>query len=157
MRVTACVPARCVALLGLLVLLNPPVCNAGIDEWVRQIAESDFSFNRAQTNVPFAPLAWVEAEHFGVTRFVAPGDVPTDASFRQSTLSEGAVLPVPVDARDIFVSGEWLSYAQFDLQGHPADDFHVVSLAVPFGWVRQQSAPWQLAAFVAPLGHLRLR
>ena len=56
MPLTACVPQRRWALLVLLMLSSARVRGAGIDDWIRQIAASDFSFTRAQTNVPFAPL-----------------------------------------------------------------------------------------------------
>jgi hypothetical protein len=39
------------------------------------------------------------------------------------------------------------------LKNTSADNLDVLSAAVPVGWARQTSEDWQVAAFVAPLGH----
>lgn len=61
--------------------------------------------------------------------------------------------PIPLGRRDAIVLGEWMSWTRFDPADSGRDDFEVLSAAVPVGWIRQASADWQLAAFVAPQGH----
>ena len=51
------------------------------------------------------------------------------------------------------VIGEWMSRTTFDLQDAATEDLEVFSVAVPIGWIRQAAPSWQVAAFVAPLGH----
>jgi hypothetical protein len=122
-----------------------------IDTLVQRFAQSDFEFVRVKSNAPLLPLAWVDAAAYEEGAFAIPN---SDASprFRQSSVSQGAFVPVPIGRRDAVVVGEWLSWTRFDLQGSDRD-LEVFSVAVPLGWARQLRPNWQLGAFVAPLGH----
>jgi hypothetical protein len=121
-----------------------------VDALVRKFTESEFQFARAKTNEPFLPLAWVNVAGYGEAN-VRDSGLPT-AALQQSSLSEGAFLPLPLGKRDLIVIGEWASFDKFDLK-NVGDDLEVVSVAPTFGWARQLNQDWQLAAFAAPLGH----
>lgn len=125
--------------------------SASFEEIARKFAESDFVFNRARSDIPFVPLAWVSATVYEKSRFITPAGDVSDLAFQQETLSEATLIPVLLGSRDALVVGQWMSWTRFDLSS--GDTAEVFSLAAPIGWVRQTSADWQVAAFVAPLGH----
>jgi hypothetical protein len=79
--------------------------------------------------------------------------VNSTVTFEQASVTQGAFAPIPLGKRDALVVGEWLSYTHFDLKNATRDDLEVFSAAIPIGWIQQTSREWQLAAFVAPLGH----
>lgn len=124
-----------------------------VDNLVQRFAHSDFEFLRAKSNAPFLPLAWVTATNYQRGEFDRPDDTEAAVTFQQRSISQGAFIPLPMGERDIFVVGDWLSLTHFDLHHSAMDDLDVLSVAVPVGWIRQSSPKWQVAAFVAPLGH----
>jgi hypothetical protein len=124
-----------------------------VDTIVRRFAESEFVFVRAQNNAPFLPLAWVSSTAYQESAFRRPDGAESNVSFEQVALAQGALVPIPIGKRDALVVGDWLSWTRFDLKNSPRDDLEVFSVSVPLGWIQQTTAEWQLAAFVAPLGH----
>ncbi len=144
---------RCAAAL-LLLLSAGGVSHADglIDALVRRFTESEIQFARARSNVPFLPAAWLTVSGYQEGRFATPEDGESEVTYRQSSLSEGAFLPLPLGRRDAVVIGEWLGATQFHVKNTSAHDLNVLSVSVPIGWIRQANADWQLAAFVAPLG-----
>jgi hypothetical protein len=137
------------AVLALALLLPAPGrCDGLVAALVERFAHSDFQFVRAASNAPFPPLAELAATAYQQSEFR-----DTDVSFQQASISQYALLPIPLGTRDAFVVGEWLSWTRFDMKHSAREDLDVLSVAIPVGWIRQQSQEWQLAAFVAPLGH----
>jgi hypothetical protein len=144
--------ARFATVLVLLLAGGASQADGLIDGLVRRFTESDIEFKRAESDVPFLPAAWLEASGYREAAFVRPDGSSSDINYRQSSLSEGAFLALPIGQRDAFVIGEWLSTTEFRLPDTQRSDFSVLSVSVPIGWIRQASPDWQLAAFVAPLG-----
>jgi hypothetical protein len=148
-------PWPAATLAALLCALSAPCARADglVDALVSRFAQSDFVFPRATNDVPFLPLAWVEGTAYNESAFTpATGGAATAVAYRQRSADEGAIVPIPIGRRDALVIGEWASVTQFRL----TDSSHsltVTSLSVPVGWARQLDPKWQLAAFVAPLGH----
>ena len=141
------------AAAGLLLFARPAPAPADglLDALVTRFAQSDFIFPRGNSDVPFIPLGWISATEYNRASFTRPDNSSSDVDYRQSNLSEGALLPVPVGSRDAVVVGEWVSATQ--LREVDADrTLNVLSVAVPLGWVRQVNHDWQAAAFIAPLG-----
>ncbi len=140
------------AALALLSALNARAEGLA-DALVTRFTQSDFVFPRGNSDVPFLPLAWVSTSYYNDATFTQPGNnASTGIAYRQSSLSEAAIAPIPVGRRDALVVGEWASVTQFRLiDSH--QNLNVTSLAVPVGWVRQVNLQWQAAAFLAPLGH----
>jgi hypothetical protein len=124
-----------------------------VESLVRRFAQSDFEFMRAQSNAPFLPLAWATLTGYEEGTFTRPDGGETAVTFHQTSISQGAFVPIPLGKRDALVTGEWLSLTQFELDNSAVEDLDVISAAVPVGWIRQSTPDWQLAAFVAPLGH----
>jgi hypothetical protein len=139
-----------VALLG----ASAPHADGLVDALVRRFAQSDFRFLRAQSNAPFLPLAWVSATSYEQAIFTRADGTMPETTFHQASVSQCALLPLPIGTRDAFVFGDWLSLTRFEASNSStARDLDVTSFAVPLGWIRQQTPDWQIAAFVAPLGH----
>jgi hypothetical protein len=139
--------------LGLWLLATTACADGVVDALARRFAESEFELLRARSNAPFLPLAWVTLTGYDEGTFQRPDGSVTAATFRQSTLSQAAFIPIPLSSRDALVTGEWLSLTHFDIDNSVRDELDVLSAAVPIGWIRQASQDWQIAAFVAPLGH----
>ena len=143
---------RVAALCLLLVAGNSGA--AGLQDWIQSFAQSDFRFNRSNSNAPFPALAWATVAGYGSTAFSVPGgSSAAPVSYTQHTLSQGAVVPFLATRRDALVAGEWLSVSHFNTDSAAIGDFDAYSLSVPLGWMRQQTDSWQLAAFAAPMGH----
>ena len=124
-----------------------------VDALVRRFAQSDFAFIRAQSNAPFLPLAWITPTTYEEVAFTRPDGTEPGATFQQSSVSEGALVPIPLSRRDALVVGEWMSMTRFEQRGAASDSLDVFSVAVPVGWIRQPTPDLQFAAFLAPLGH----
>jgi hypothetical protein len=124
-----------------------------VDAMVRRFSQSDFEFIRAKSNVPFLPAAWVTLATYNEGEFTRPNDSDAKLSFHQTSASQGAFVPFAIGRRDAIVIGEWISRTDFEMENAASDDLQVLSAAVPIGWIRQATPDWQVAAFVAPLGH----
>ncbi|HEY4367734.1 MAG TPA: hypothetical protein VGN07_10925 [Steroidobacteraceae bacterium] len=144
---------RCVLLAFALHLPASGRAEGLISELVRRFAESDFELVRASSNAPFPPLAALTATGYQQSEFRRTDGADTHETFEQDSLAQYALVPIPLGRRDAIVVGEWLSWTRFELSSPAGRDIEVLSAAVPVGWIRQASADWQLAAFVAPLGH----
>ncbi|KAA9132753.1 hypothetical protein F3N42_05945 [Marinihelvus fidelis] len=141
-----------VRLLALLIGLGGglPAARANlIETWIASFADSEIEFQRGTTDVPFLPLAYIDAQHYDDTELRFESGETRSVS--QSTLSQALMAPFLVTPRDAVLVGEWVSHARFEPEASPA--FDVTSVAVPVGWLRQVNTDWQVAAFVMPLGH----
>jgi len=152
-RRSAALTLGCAALLATACAINTSRAE-GVQEIARAFAESDWRFQRSVSNAPFLPVGWIAVTQYGDTKFTGESGDQVQESFSQRTVSQAAMLPLPVGRRDAFVFGEWVSWTSIDVQG-PGRDFDVLSLALPIGWGRQVNEAWQAAAFFAPLGHHR--
>lgn len=140
------------SLITIIALLLPmQAYPAGLGEIAQRMAGSEFVFNRARSDIPFVPIAWLDVTVYDESRFMLPSGGPSDISFGQKTLSEATLVPFLLGSRDAFVVGQWMSWTRFDFPRR--ENMDVFSAALPIGWARQASADWQLAAFVAPLAH----
>ena len=150
---------RCAAaglvFVSLVLSGGSPAMADGVQDIARAFAESDWRFQRAVSNAPFVPVGWLAVTDYGDTKFTGRGGGVLPESFSERTVTQSALLPKLLGHRDALIVGEWMSWTKIDLKGPGTEDFDVFSLALPVGWGRQVNDDWQLAAFVAPLGHLR--
>ncbi|HEY5809878.1 MAG TPA: hypothetical protein VIT67_18030 [Povalibacter sp.] len=137
-----------------VLLQTPPAMADGlIGALVQRFAQSDFEFVRGQSNAPFPPAASLTTSVYQESEFRRPDDADSDVTFQQAAVSQYALLPIPIGRRDAIAIGEWVSWTHFDIDNSPRNDLEVLSVGLPVGWVRQASPGWQVAAFVAPVGH----
>ena len=124
---------------------------AFMQRWVQQFEDSEIVLQRGTTNVPFQPLAFVETTHYGESELERADGSSVTA--RQTTLSQGAVLPFLVTPRDALLIGDWVGSTRFDSTSNELDSFNVLSVGLPVGWFRQVNPKWQAGGFIMPLGH----
>jgi hypothetical protein len=122
-----------------------------IAELMQSFADSDIQFQRTDSNVPFFPVAFLGATYYSDVELTA--DDVTVASFDQTTISQGAGLPILLSSRDALVVGEYLSWTRFDSRSDAFESFDAYSAGLPVGWFRQVDNDTQAAAFVMPLAH----
>jgi hypothetical protein len=140
--------------LGILVGLSAMLSNSHADtmqDWIRSFAESDIVFQRSGSNVPFLPLAFAQASIYDDTEVKRPGTTPLN--FRQTSISQGAGVPLLLTSRDILILGEYVAWTGFDSKNNEFESFDVLTVGLPVAWLRQVNSDWQAAAFVMPLGH----
>src|SRR5215469_2016590 len=140
------------ASLAMALMAAAPAESSSLDELAQRFAESDFVFTRAQSDVPFVPLAWMNVSSYGQSHFATPAGDTSDVSFEQTTLSEATLLPVLLGRRDALLVGQWTTWSWLRVDSGKNTD--VGSFSLPLGWARQASPQWQLAAFVAPVAYL---
>src|SRR5688572_12333944 len=80
--------------VGLSLLPAPAMADGLIDALVRRFAQSDFEFLRAKSNAPYLPVAWVTATSYQEGAFTMPNGVQSEATFQQSSISQGALVPI---------------------------------------------------------------
>jgi hypothetical protein len=124
-----------------------------LDALVERFSMSEIQVLRAKSNAPFLPLAWATVSGYSDAQLRRSDGSDAKQVVDQSALSEGAFLPIPFGRRDALVVGEWMSKNELRFEGAASDTRDVFSLAIPVGWARQTPGQWQIAGFVAPLGH----
>lgn len=77
----------------------------------------------------------------------------SDVTARQSSLSQYALVSIPLGRRDLNGIGESLSWTRFDLDHAARSELEVLSAALPRGMGAAAIAQLAVAGFVAPLGH----
>ena len=122
-----------------------------VDQVIEDFANSEIEFQRSDSNVPFFPLGFVDINLYQDTEVNRPDLDPL--SFDLASISQGAALPILLDADEALFIGEYVSLSRFDARESNAEDFDVVSLGLPLGWLRQVNRDWQAAAFIMPLAH----
>lgn len=106
------------SLITIIALLLPmQAYPAGLGEIAQRMAGSEFVFNRARSDIPFVPIAWLDVTVYDESRFMLPSGGPSDISFGQKTLSEATLVPFLLGSRDAFVAGQWISGTRFRLSG----------------------------------------
>ncbi len=128
-------------------------CNAKdlISEMAAQFANSEIQFQRAESNVPFLPLAYAEYKNYDDTKLkLEDGDTVT---IDQTTFAQGAVLPILASPRDVLFIGEWINTSQISSSSPGFESFDATQVAIPLGWLHQESQDTQIGGFIAPLGY----
>jgi hypothetical protein len=133
-------------------------CGAGaradpLESIVESLKASEIRFPRASSNVPLPRIAVLQAVDYGATELRLPESIGGSLKVDQTMLEQGAAVPIFAGRRDLFLVGEWLSYADFDSHASGFDSFHVLTVGVPVGWLHQSSEKRQIAAFAFPLAH----
>lgn len=118
---------------------------------IERFAQSDFVFQRINTNVPLPPLFYMAVNDYRELHLDT--DNNQTSQYSHTSLSQAAALPLLVSPRDALVVGEWAAKHRFTAQDDSGHSFSVTSLGLPLGWVRQINYDWQLASFVFPTAY----
>ena len=136
-------------MIALCAVSEAYAASAWVEELTQAFADSNIQFSRSGSNVPFVPVAFVDSFTYSDVDVTADGVVL--GSFKQSTISQGAGLPVLLGPSDALMVGEWVSWNRFDTKSGGFQSFDVWSIGLPVGWLRQVDDSRQAAAFVMPL------
>jgi len=123
----------------------------GMQETLAAIQASQFRFARAQSEVPFLPLGWVQNHFYPNSTFKAEDGNLAEADIAENTIALGGVLPAYVADRDMLVLGGDLSLDYVAVKSGPYTDQHVLTLTPVAGWLHQFGANDLVGAFVAPM------
>lgn len=148
-----CAPA---GLLGLLIAcagLSPAAVAQGFAaRTLEALAASELAFPRADSNVPFAPLAQLSARLYDESEVLTPEGAAVN-TFQQEDISAAALLPFVPGRRDLLVAGAYAASRWFAGDEPGTDTFRLNTVGLPLAWLRQLRPQWQAAALVAPMWH----
>lgn len=132
-----------------------------IQNQVEAFKNSEIIFQKSHSNVPFAPLAFMEVSSYGDAK-VDTSSRGVNLEYDVDMVSQGAAMPFLINERSAILVGEYLSYARFNVHNTGAaqqnpdivdDRFSVSSVGLPLGWMYQNNEKWQTMAFVMPMTH----
>ena len=122
-----------------------------IQKTIDDFENSQIELARARSNVPFVPLAFFGASFYDQAKI--HGVRGTSLEYEVTTVYQGAGIPFLIGERDVLLVGEYLNRADFDVNDSSINSFHVTSVGLPVGWLRQVNPEWQAAAFIMPMAH----
>lgn len=126
-----------------------PAARAGIGELVQAVASSEVTFLRAESDVPFMPIAWAKHSHYGSAEFTSLAGADP-GPFSQSEWNVGMLAPVHAGRRDLVLLGVDVGHNRFRFDQTPAANGSVLAITPAAGWIRQLDEDDQIVAFVAP-------
>jgi hypothetical protein len=133
-----------------LLLCSSVSTRAGLQEILDAIRESEFVFTRSETLVPFIPVAWAYDQLYPNADFSDTQSVLEDATVRQNTVEAGAVLPVSIKKRDMFLLGADVGWNKLSIETGPYRDQSIVRVIPVGAWLRQVNPDNLVGAFIAP-------
>lgn len=139
-------------LLATTATLPDAIAESFMQERIDAFRASDILFQRSDSNVPFMPIAFLNASTYSEAQ-VTNNTTGETVNFEQQGVSAMGGVPFLPTNRDMLVTGAYVSSTQFMSEDPERDDFRVDSIGVPLGWLRQVNPRWQAAAFVMPFGH----
>lgn len=122
-----------------------------ISDMATQFADSEIQFQRADSNIPFLPLAYAEYKNYDDTKLTLEND--ESIIIDQTTYAQGGVLPILASPEDVLFVGEWINKSHISSNSPGFESFDVTQAAIPLGWLHQESPDTQIGGFIAPLGY----
>ncbi len=122
-----------------------------MDDILEAIKQSEFSFARSASDVPFFPVGWLQDNYYSAAEFEDQEGVRPTAEVTEHTFSAGAVLPVYVAKRDMWVLGGDLAWDRIDIQQGPYQDQSVLRVTPVAAWLHQYGEKDMVGIFVAPI------
>jgi len=141
----------------LALALGPLTAFAGMDDIVEAIRQSEFSFARSVSEVPFYPVGWAQNQFYPRTQFADEAGVLPDGEVVENTFSLGVVLPAYVAKRDMLLLGADLAWDNLDVRSGPYQDQSILRLTPVAAWLHQFGEKETVGAFVAPIFSQELR
>ena len=82
----------------------------------QQFEHSDIEFQRAASNIPFLPVAFLGASYYGDADVDTKRRGVKDPRYNVTAISQAAGLPFLLTQRDALVVGEYVSIADIDIE-----------------------------------------
>lgn len=129
---------------------GPLAAFAGMDDIVNAVRQSEFSFARVVSDVPFFPLGWAQNRFYPNAKFESEGGLP-DAEVVENTFDIGLVLPAYVAQRDLLLLGGDIALDSHFVQSGPYQNQNVLQLVPVAGWLHQFGENETVGVFGAPI------
>jgi hypothetical protein len=136
--------------LALVLAARLPSAFAGVDDLVKAVKHSEFSFARVVSDVPFYPLGWAQDHFYPRAQFADQGALP-NAGVVENTFDLGLVLPAYVAKRDMLLLGGDVALDNHFVQSGPYPNQSVVQLVPVAAWLHQFGENETVGVFAAPI------
>ena len=145
--------ARGLSLLCIvLALLAAPLRSfAGMNDTMQAIEQSEFSFARNSSELPFYPIGWTQDRYYPVASFKEEGGNLPSATMVENTVNAGAVLPAYVAKRDMALLGGDVAWDDLTVKTGPYADQSILRVTPVAAWLHQFGAQETVGAFAAPI------
>lgn len=137
-------------LLALALVAAPLTAVAGVNDLIQAVRQSEFSFARVASDVPYYPLGWAQNHSYPRAQFENQGALP-DAEVVENTFDLGAVLPAYVAPRDMLLLGGNLALDSHFVSSGPYPDQTVLQLVPVAAWLHQFGRNETVGVFAAPI------
>jgi hypothetical protein len=117
----------------------------------QKLQETEFEFSRAETDVPFVPLAAVNATAYGKTEFQQTDGSGTAAEYRSSYIGAYTTVPLYVGKRSLAIAVPYVSHTKFTSMTDGKGDKYVDSVYLPLGYLWQADYGNQWGGFIMPV------
>jgi opacity protein-like surface antigen len=146
-----------VVALALAVIVNPLTTFAGMDETMKAFQQSEFSFARSVSEVPFYPIGWAQDNFYPRAEFKDERGVLPMGAVVENTFNVGLVFPAYVAKRDMLLLGTDIAWDSLDVRSGPYQDQSILRLTPVVGWLHQFGEQETVGVFVAPIFSKELR
>jgi hypothetical protein len=137
--------------LVLALALGSPTARGGMNETLMAIQQSEFFFARTTSQVPFAPVGWMQDRCYAPAEFVDNRVVLPGAEVTENTFNFGAVLPAYVAKRDMVLLGGDVAQDKLDISSGPYEDQNIFRVTPVGAWLHEFGGKDILTAFAAPI------
>jgi len=137
--------------------MGPLTAFAGMDNTLKAFQQSEFSFARTVSEVPFYPVGWAQDNFYPRTEFKDERGVQPTGAVVENTLNVGMVLPAYVAKRDMLLLGADLAWDNLDVQSGPYQDQTILRLTPVAAWLHQFGERETVGVFAAPIFSKELR
>ena len=143
--------AGATAFLWLFISLLPRPSFAGVDDILEAVRQSEFRFARYVAEVPFIPVGWAQYRYYPETEFKEDSDVLPPAEVSEQAFSLGAVVPVHVGKRDMYLLGGEVGRDDINVHVGPYQNQRIARVTPVAAWMHQFGTDETLGVFVAPI------
>jgi len=135
----------------LALAMGPLTAFAGMDVVLEAFRQSEFSFARSTSEVPFYPVGWAQNSYYPQARFRDEGGVLPDGEVVENTFNVGLLLPAYIARRDMLLLGGDMAWDNLDARSGPYGDQRILRLSPVAAWLHQFGEKETVGGFVAPI------
>jgi len=124
---------------------------AGMDDMLKAVQQSDFSFARSASEVPFYPVAWAQDRFYPSTQFKDERGVLPSGKVSENTFDFGCFLPAYIAKRDMLVLGGDIGLDRINVRSGPYPDQSILRVTPTAAWLHQFGEKETVSIFAAPI------
>lgn len=118
-----------------------------------KIRTTEFEFSRADSDVPFLPVASIGVAAYGKSEFERFDGSGEKVEFRSINTGAYGSLPLYIGRRDLVAAVPYVSHTEFSSLTAGVSDRSVVSFYLPLAWLWQSENKLQWGSFIMPSMH----